>query len=216
MDLPNLTIEKYTDQRARWPETGKVILAQHDDQSVIVYQAYNQSIGRYAGEHGKFGAEFSLSRMTWIKPNFLWMMYRSGWGTKENQQVTLAIKIRRSAFDQMLALAVPSSFDAEKYASRELWQQHVKESDIRLQWDPDHDPYGSKQQRRAIQLGPRGHAVYQFNNDWILSITDISDFVTEQRTYIQSGNLNALCTPAESVYLPSDDKLSERLGLGIG
>jgi len=27
--------------------------------------------------------------MSWIKPNFLWMMYRCGWGTKEGQQVTL-------------------------------------------------------------------------------------------------------------------------------
>jgi len=26
-----------------------------------------------------------MNRMTWIKPNFLWMMYRSGWASKKNQ-----------------------------------------------------------------------------------------------------------------------------------
>ncbi|WP_141653813.1 DUF4291 family protein, partial [Erwinia billingiae] len=26
---------------------------------------------------------FSMTRMTWIKPSFLWMMYRSGWGMKD-------------------------------------------------------------------------------------------------------------------------------------
>ncbi|MFM7854759.1 MAG: DUF4291 family protein [Flammeovirgaceae bacterium] len=30
-------------------------------------------------------AGLSLNRMTWMKPNFLWMMYRSGWATKHNQ-----------------------------------------------------------------------------------------------------------------------------------
>jgi NAD(P)-dependent dehydrogenase (short-subunit alcohol dehydrogenase family) len=29
------------------------------------------------------------------------MMYRSGWGTKENQEVTLAVRLRRAAFDEI-------------------------------------------------------------------------------------------------------------------
>ncbi len=29
------------------------------------------------------------------------------------------------------------------------------DSDVRLQWDPDHKPDGSKETRRAIQLGLR-------------------------------------------------------------
>jgi hypothetical protein len=27
--------------------------------------------------------------MSWIKPNFLWMMYCSGWGTKQRQRIIL-------------------------------------------------------------------------------------------------------------------------------
>ena len=85
-----LKTEPYLDQKDRWPPSGKVILAQYDLDSIVVYQAYRPSIGHFAAQNGYFGEDFKLSRMTWIKPNFLWMMYRSGWGIKEGQEVTLA------------------------------------------------------------------------------------------------------------------------------
>ena len=76
----NLTVERYVEQMARWPRAGRYILAQFDATSIVVYQAYKSAIGRYAAEQGRFGGrEFGYSRMSWIKPNFLWMMYRCGW-----------------------------------------------------------------------------------------------------------------------------------------
>jgi Domain of unknown function (DUF4291) len=76
-------------------------------------------------------------------------MFRNGCGTKANQEVTLAITLRRSFFDELIALAVPSSFDASEFFTREAWELAVKGSDVRLQRDPDHDPQGTKQDRRA-------------------------------------------------------------------
>ena len=105
-----LSTELYESQKLRWPAEGRVILAQYDAASVVVYQAYRPAIGNFAAANGYFGGEFALSRMSWIKPNFLWMMYRSGWGTKDDQQVTLAVRILRAAFDAMLGAAVYSSF----------------------------------------------------------------------------------------------------------
>jgi hypothetical protein len=51
-----------------WPEQGKHILAQYDDETIVVYQAYHPTIGRWAAENGKFvGAPgFSSTRMTWV------------------------------------------------------------------------------------------------------------------------------------------------------
>src|SRR4051812_27107339 len=118
----NLITEPYLAQKDRWPRRGRHILAQFDAESVIVYQAYNRAIGHFAAQHGNFGGGFSTSRMTWIKPNFLWMMYRSGWGTKENQEVTLAVRLKRDAFDEILRLAVHSSFDPDAYGSQEAWK----------------------------------------------------------------------------------------------
>ena len=51
--------------------------------------------------------------MTWIKPSFLWMMYRSGWGTKTDQERILAIDITREGFNTILSGVVLSAFDPE-------------------------------------------------------------------------------------------------------
>jgi hypothetical protein len=73
-----LAVESYGVQAEAWPAVGCHILAQYDDETIIVYQAYRPSTGCYAAAHGAFGPGFSYSRMSWVKPNFLWMMYRSG------------------------------------------------------------------------------------------------------------------------------------------
>jgi len=139
--------------------SGRHILAQFDDEAVVVYQAYRPEIGHFAARNGYFGGAFSLGRMSWIKPNFLWMMFRSGWGTKESQEVTLAVWLQRSAFDAILREAVHSTFVPEVYASQDEWKQAVPRSSVRVQWDPDHDPSGGKAERRAVQLGLRGNAL---------------------------------------------------------
>lgn len=88
----NVAVDRYIDQTSRWPKEGRHILAQFDAQSVVVYQAFRPAIGHNAAEHGHFsGPDFGYGRMSWIKPNFLWMMYRCGWATKENQEVVLAV-----------------------------------------------------------------------------------------------------------------------------
>src|SRR5262245_63087696 len=124
----NLITESYQAQVARWPPAGRHILAQFDANGIVVYQAYRPAIGRFAAEHGYFGGEFSFTRMSWIKPNFLWMMYRSGWGTKEGQEVTLAVRLRRTAFDAILAEAVHSTFVPGVYGSRQEWEKGVARS----------------------------------------------------------------------------------------
>jgi hypothetical protein len=91
--MTRLTVEPYVEQSRRWPRSGRHILAQFDENEIDVYQAYRPDIGRFAAEHGYFGGAFSYERMSWIKPNFLWMMYRSGWGKKEGQEVTLAVHL---------------------------------------------------------------------------------------------------------------------------
>ena len=123
-----LRLEPYVAQAARWPRAGKHVMAQFDADSVVVYQAYRPAIGRFAATHGWFGGDFSLARMSWIKPNFLWMMYRSGWGQQANQEVVLAVWLRRDAFDEILAQAVASSFGASGLVDRAAWQAAVARS----------------------------------------------------------------------------------------
>jgi hypothetical protein len=206
----NLLLENYERQSAGWPREGRHILAQFDAKSVVVYQAYRVAIGRYAVEHQRFGGEFSFNRMSWVKPNFLWMMYRNGWGTKADQEMTLAIRLKRRAFDEILAAAVHSTFNVEVYRTHEAWKAAVAQSDVRLQWDPDHGPNGAPLNRRAIQLGLHGEILRRYANEWIIEIVDVSDFVSEQRSNVGSSRL---MTPAESVYPVEDRVVRERLAV---
>ena len=150
--------------------------------------------------------------MSWIKPNFLWMMYRSGWGTKEGQEVTLAVRLRRDAFDEILRLAVHSTFVPEVYGTHEAWKRAVAGSDVRLQWDPDHGPSGNPLERRAIQLGLRGDVLARYAREWLLGIEDISDFVAEQRANA-TAPYERLVTPREDVYPVADPEVAARLGV---
>ncbi len=209
----NILTEPYLEQLKRWPASGKHILAQFTAETVTVYQAYRPAIGLFAVKNQRFGGEFSFNRMSWIKPNFLWMMYRSGWGTKEGQEITLAIKLRRSAFDEILQQAVHSSYLPEVYASVESWKARLAQSLVRLQWDPDHDPAGGKQERRAIQLGLTGEILHHFAQEWIVSIEDISSFVAEQREQAASGVFANLVTPREEVYSINNPEIALHIGL---
>jgi hypothetical protein len=137
--------------------------------------------------------------MSWIKPNFLWMMYRSGWASKPDQEHILAIEIPLEKFKIIVAQAVYSSYQADIYLSEENWQAALQTSEVRLQWDPDHDPYGTKLERKAIQLGMKGAILRQFATEWIVSITDISSFVREQGALVQEKQLNELLVIQEVV-----------------
>jgi hypothetical protein len=165
-----LVTEPYSEQLKVWPTEGRHILAQYDDNTVIVYQAYRPSTGLWAAAHCTFGEDFSYSRMSWIKPNFLWMMYRSGWGTKQGQEVTLALRLRRSFFESLLAEAVPSAPDRELFPSEHEWSRAIDRSSVRLQWDPDHHPSGAKLERRAIQLGLRGEVLGAFGRRELVEV----------------------------------------------
>lgn len=214
---PPLPTEPYLAQSARWPRAGRHLLAHFDEQTVIVYQAYKPVIARYALEHRVFGGpEFSFSRMTWIKPNFLWMMFRSGWGTKPDQEMTLAIRLRRAFFDSLLLEAVPSSNASGSFGSEDEWRRAVAASSVRLQWDPDHDPRGNPLERRAIQLGVRGDVARRFATSEVVEIIDMSPFVEAEREHARAGDDGELRTPLERVYRPELAGASERVGLDEG
>jgi hypothetical protein len=202
--------ERYQTLQASWPVHGRHILAHFDATTLYVYQAYRPAIADYAVSHQRFGGEFSFGRMSWIKPNFLWMMYRSGWADKEGQERILAVRLKRSFFDELLRAAVPSSYEQSTYPSRQDWADAVKNSDVRLQWDPDHDPAGRPLERRALQLGLRGHALQRYATDEIVSITDMTDFVIEQRNRLSEPA--TLLMPEEHVFVP-DEAAARHVGL---
>ncbi|MER5663186.1 DUF4291 family protein, partial [Streptomyces mirabilis] len=83
-------------------EPQRAVRALHTASTITVYQAYSPEIGLPAVRRGRFPAGWKRDRMTWIKPSFLWMMYRCGWATKAGQETVLAIEITRDGFEWAL------------------------------------------------------------------------------------------------------------------
>jgi hypothetical protein len=167
------------------PQEGNFILGQRRGNNIFVYQAFNDSIADYAIKNQKFGGQgYSFSRMSWIKPNFLWMMYRSGWAEKDNNQKRiLAIEMTFDGFEEPLTEGVLTSYD-KSIGNEQAWREKLNSSNVRIQWDPDHDYKGEKLKRRAVQIGIKNDALQKFNNVFIKSIQDITNFVKEQKASI--------------------------------
>jgi len=174
----NISTELYSQSVNKLPQKGQQILAYQNEKTIIVYQAYNNQIADFAVKNQFLGGpDFSYNRISWIKPNFLWMMFRCGWAEKVNQERVLAITISKTDFEGILNQAVFSSFNPQYQEVYEQWKNDLASKEVRLQWDPDHDPFGHKIERRAIQLGLKGQTLEKFGKEQIQRIEDITDFV---------------------------------------
>lgn len=152
---------------------------------MVVYQAYKPAIGKYALQQQRLGGpDFSLSRTSWVKPNFTWMAHRCGWASKPGQEVVLAIHVTRTFWDSLLEAAVHSSYQPHVFPSQSEWHQRLRESQVVMQWDPDHAPFtGARQPWRCLQLGLRGSALTALTlaagdgGGAVVRIEDVSDYM---------------------------------------
>lgn len=210
-----IKIEPYFSFSKRLPIEGRYITGFQTDEEIIVYQAYKPSIANYAVENQKFGgSDFSYNRMSWIKPNFLWMMYRCGWAEKLNQERVLAIWLRKKDWEEILSKAVFSSYQKDIYKTEEDWKFALSNSEVRLQWDPAHHPNGEKLKRKAIQIGMKGDVLREFGQEKIQHIQDVTFFVKKQKLYLETNQLENLEVPKETIYEPQRTDL--KIGIKTG
>lgn len=193
-------------------EYVKEIFAQYDEQCIRVYQAYNPTIAKEAIALQTFGDNFNLNRMTWIKPSFLWLMYRSNWGTKKNQECILAIDIYRSKFNEILKKAVLTSPDSAGYTGAE-WEKAFDETTVYCQWDPDRNINGNAINRAAIQIGLKGNALKDFLDESICRIDDLTPLVKKWNEQRKNRKLDPRNLPTEKIYPVKDKAIRNRLNM---
>lgn len=192
---------------------ARQVRAVFDARTITVYQAYSAAIAEPAIAAGRFVPPFKTGRMTWIKPSFLWMMYRCGWATKPGQERVLAIQITREGFEWVLSNSSLSHHDPAVYASHAEWAERKKTTLVRVQWDPERslllDPLG----HRAIQVGLSGDAVRHYVRDWTVSISDVTGLAHGIHSLVAAGNVTAASEklPAEHPY-PLPGTLSPAIG----
>jgi hypothetical protein len=181
---------------------ARQVRAVFDARTITVYQAYSPAIAEPAIAAGRFVPPFKPGRMTWIKPSFLWMMYRSGWATKPGQERVLAVQITRDGFERALSSSSLSHYEPGTYASEQQWAERKNTTPVRIQWDPERSLLLEPLRHRAIQVGLSGDAVRRYVNDWTVSISDVTGLAHEIHSLITAGDLTAARTklPAEHPY----------------
>jgi hypothetical protein len=178
------------------------IRAVYDERTVRVYQAYSDEIADAALARGTFvSPPFKMERMTWIKPSFLWMMYRAGWGYKDQgQRRILAIDITRDGFAWALGHSCPSH--PEPTMSREEWARLKDVSPVRIQWDPERDLHLQPLPHRSIQIGLGPAAVDLYVKQWIVRMSDITETAHAIHRLLDGGEVERARSllPQERVY----------------
>lgn len=190
------------------------IRADYDRDTIVVYQAYREEIGKPAVKNKKFTPPFSFNRMTWIKPSFLWMMERCGYGQKTGQECILAIRIKRSPWEYALSQAVLSHPQVGVYTSGEEWREMMDSATVNVQWDPERNIRGGKLDYRSIQVGISRHLIEEYNNNWIVDIVDYTPLVHKIHELRKKGEYDKAkkLLPIEKVY-PVSDELIKKLGM---
>ena len=185
------------------------VRADFDGRTLVVYQAYSDQIADAALAAGTFVPPFKLDRTTWIKPSFLWMMYRCGWATKPGQERVLAIRIPREGFEEALGGACLSHFDPDVHASHEQWRTLLSESPVRVQWDPERRPDLTPLPWRSLQVGLSGPAARSYVDGWITEINDVTPLVHEMRH--DTSRSDAITARERPYHLPAH--IAERIGV---
>jgi hypothetical protein len=189
------------------------IRADFDRDTIVVYQAYNDAIADAALSAGRFVEPFSFNRMTWIKPSFLWLMERSGWGTKSNQTRILAVRITRAGWDAALEKGVLTAFEPAVHSSIAEWQKQFQVAPVHVQWDPERSIHGKKLDHRAIQVGISRTLIEAFVSEWITELRDLTETTTKIRSLRKAGHYDKArrLLPRETVY-PVTENVARRLG----
>jgi hypothetical protein len=180
---------------------NKEVRADYDDRHITVYQAYSPAIALPALEADTFVPPFKPDRMTWVKPSFLWMMYRCGWGLKEGQEHVLAVRMTREGFESALRQAVLSH------------DRTVHKPEVRVQWDPERDLHLNPLDHRSLQLGLAGTTSVRYVREWITGLTDVTPLAREIHGLVRAGKLDEATTrlPVERPY-PLPEDIADHLG----
>lgn len=206
-----LVFESYEEHERHLPSKGKYIIAQFCKDYIIVYQAFKDSIAEYAIANQKFGGEeYDFDRTTWLKPSFLWMMYYSGWANKQNQENVLAIKISIEGFEQILKHAVLNKF-YDNVPLLDIFRRNKIPEQVQWRWETYHDLRGDKSDRKAVKIGLSGEMLQRFNNEWILEIQNVTEYVKQQQSLVKEDKIKQVLLPRERVYAPQDLSILKKI-----
>ncbi|OJD33920.1 atp-dependent rna helicase dhx8 [Diplodia corticola] len=150
------------------------IRALYDSTTITVYQAYPSAIADAAVATQRLSASpaFKPGRMTWIKPSWCWMMYRSGYALKDaRQERVLALRVTHEGFAALLRRGVLTH---EVGANERKEKKEGAGGGVRVQWDPERSPRLERCAWRSLQVGIPPGLVQRWVDEWVVGIEDVT------------------------------------------
>lgn len=188
-----------------------VFRGEWDTEGVYLYQAFNDDIADWALLHQQLGGpHFNTRRTTWIKPSFGWVLYRSGYGCKPNQNRVLKIKVSHAALGNILSQC---KYQETNKTAKSEHSSAQDGSNGRVQWDPERDMMSADGReprallrQRAIQIGVAGKLseLYVQSALWIQDVTALAHKVCQAHRSKKKGAMDELRPelPVERPYMP--------------
>lgn len=150
-----------------------MIRANYGRDTIRLYQAYDDRIADASlAAQQLCGPGFSLGRMTWIKPSFLWLMHRSQWAQKKGQTRILGLELSREGWEEALSHAVLTEFVPGVHPSRQAWAEQFERANVHVQWDPERSLHGAALDHYSIQVGVSRHMIADLVERWTVKIED--------------------------------------------
>jgi len=119
-------------------------------------------------------SDYNSLKTNSIQLSFLSIMHHYSSSEKENQESVLAIWMKKEVLEEFL----------------------LKE---KIKWNPDYDYLGRKIERQTINLDLTEEDFEKFVKDKIEFILDVSDFIKEQKQYINQNQIEKLIIPKERI-----------------
>lgn len=187
--------ETYEERLKYLPDKGRHVVANYDDDCVIVYHVVNEETADYATQENMLG-ELPLDG-AWFTPSFLLTV--QDW--HESHRI-IAVYLTRIGFDSILKKAVPADYDPTIYADHDAWHRALNVSWVRLRWRHDYDFDNQPLEQQAIYIGLLGKSGLHYSQGgWVDHIEDVTEFAIK-------GLL-----PCERLYPIQDPTIAQRLGV---
>jgi hypothetical protein len=186
--------------------------------TITVYQAYSSEIATAAVKSQRLDAspKFSATRMTWIKPSWAWMMYRSGYSYKDPGQARiLALSLTHAAFLSLLRKATLSTSHGAVDAMG-LNDDIKKSASVRVQWDPERTVRLEKLPYRSIQIGVPGALISDLVEGTV-KIEDVTDKARMLKRVLEDGEEIDMVDLLTKGLVPEEDvlKVDEQLRMTL-
>lgn len=130
--------------------------------------------------------DYSNLKVNPIQLSFLSIMYHYSSREKENQESVLAVWIKKEVFEEILQKVTPN-------------------------WNSDYDYFGKELERQTIQLDLKEEDFEKLIKEKIDFVYDVSDFIKEQKQYINQNQIEKLMIPKERIVdFETPDLIDER------